>query len=145
QAQREWTSIGRTLSASATEDLDMFDLAAFDIGGGAGNDALLGFGGNDTLIGGEGNDTLAGNGGDDLFVFNAGEGADVINGFEAGAGTDDVIDLSSFDGVFDDFADVVAAASDVSGDVVIDLGGGHSIALAGVQVSQLHSEDFIFT
>ncbi|WP_375205022.1 CARDB domain-containing protein [Hyphococcus sp.] len=113
--------------------------------GGNDDDLLFGGTGNDTLIGGEGNDTLAGNGGDDLFVFNAGEGADVINGFEAGAGTDDVIDLSSFDGVFDDFADVVAAASDVSGDVVIDLGGGHSIALAGVQVSQLHSEDFIFT
>jgi len=40
QAQREWTSIGRTLSAGANEDLDMFDLGTVDIGGGAGNDAL---------------------------------------------------------------------------------------------------------
>jgi hypothetical protein len=40
QAQRMWVSEGRTLSASATEDLDMFDLGTFDIGGGAGNDGL---------------------------------------------------------------------------------------------------------
>jgi hypothetical protein len=40
QAQRMWVSEGRTLSASATEDLDMFDLASFDIGGGAGKDGL---------------------------------------------------------------------------------------------------------
>ena len=40
QAQRMWVSEGRTLAGSAAEDLDMFDLAAFDIGGGAGNDGL---------------------------------------------------------------------------------------------------------
>ncbi|MEZ5893760.1 MAG: hypothetical protein R3C58_11550 [Parvularculaceae bacterium] len=35
---------------------------------------------------------------------------DVISGFVAGAATDDVIDLTVFDGVFDDFADVLATA-----------------------------------
>lgn len=39
QAQRAYNAT-RTLAGSAAEDLDMFDLASFDIGGGAGNDAL---------------------------------------------------------------------------------------------------------
>jgi len=40
QAQRMWYDEGRALTASQAEDLDMFDLAAFDIGGGAGLDSL---------------------------------------------------------------------------------------------------------
>ncbi|WP_375208041.1 calcium-binding protein [Hyphococcus sp.] len=112
--------------------------------GGNDDDLLYGGTGNDTLIGGAGNDTLYGNAGDDLFIFNAGDGDDEINGFQAGAATDDVIDLSSFDGVFDDFSDVTAAAADVSGDVVIDLGGGNSITITNVVLASLHADDFLF-
>lgn len=35
-----WQDRSRTLSGAATEDLDLFDLAAFNIGAGAGKDAL---------------------------------------------------------------------------------------------------------
>ena len=40
QADRFWEAIGRTLNSAASEDLDLYDLAAFDIGAGAGKDAL---------------------------------------------------------------------------------------------------------
>ena len=40
KADRVWLDKGRTLSQSATEDLDLYDLAAFDCGAGAGLDAL---------------------------------------------------------------------------------------------------------
>jgi len=40
QAQRWWISEGRTLTALQTEDIDIFDLASTDIGGGAGADSL---------------------------------------------------------------------------------------------------------
>lgn len=112
--------------------------------GGNNDDLLYGGVGNDTLIGGDGDDTLSGSSGDDLFVFNADEGDDEINGFQAGAATDDVIDLSSFDGVFDVFADVLAAATDFGGDVVIDLGGGNSVTITNVASADLHEDDFLF-
>lgn len=40
QADRIWQDNGRSLNQSASEDLDLYDLAAFDTGAGAGNDAL---------------------------------------------------------------------------------------------------------
>lgn len=40
QVQRAWYDNGRTLSASATEDIDVYDLASIDIGAGAGLDSL---------------------------------------------------------------------------------------------------------
>ena len=38
-ADRIWSDMDRALSSGATEDLDLYDLAAFDIGAGAGKDA----------------------------------------------------------------------------------------------------------
>ena len=46
--------------------------------------------------------------------------------------------------MFDDFADVLAAASDVAGDAVIDLGGGNSVTITGVAAADLHEDDFLF-
>lgn len=40
QADKVWASFGRTLSASTTEDIDLFDLGTIDIGTGAGDDPL---------------------------------------------------------------------------------------------------------
>lgn len=40
QADRVWTDTARLLSSGTSENLDLYDLAAFDIGGGAGKDAL---------------------------------------------------------------------------------------------------------
>ncbi|MFC2952880.1 calcium-binding protein [Marinicaulis aureus] len=112
--------------------------------GQAGDDDIRGGNDNDTLDGGAGNDTLRGNSGDDVFVYAPGADDDLIIGFEGAAGVGDVIDLSVYDGIFDDFADVQAAASEVGASTVIDLGGGDSITLHNVALADLDSDDFLF-
>ncbi len=102
--------------------------------GGLGDDQISGLGGNDTLIGGDG---------DDLFTFADGEGNDTINDFVAGVGTDDQIDFSAV-ALLNNFADVQANVSQVGFDAVIDLGGGNSVTLIGVDLLNLHQDDFLF-
>jgi Ca2+-binding RTX toxin-like protein len=104
---------------------------------------LFGGLGDDTLKGGTGNDTMQGGGGADRFVFEGGTGADVVNGFSSAQS--DVVELHGFGAAFDDFTDVQAAASQVGGDTVIDLGGGNSVTLTGILVGDLSASDFIFT
>ncbi|MGV3633835.1 MAG: beta strand repeat-containing protein [Pseudorhodoplanes sp.] len=109
--------------------------------GGGGNDTLSGAGGNDTLFGGAGNDTLDGGAGSDTFVYD-GQGADVIAaGFQAGIGSDDVIQITKG---FTDFASVMAATSDVNGNAVIDFGNGNTLTITGVAKASLHADDFTF-
>ena len=111
------------------------------ISGGAGNDTLSGAGGNDTLYGGEGDDTLHGGAGNDTFVYD-GQGADVIlAGFEAGAASEDVIQITKG---FTNFAGVVAATTDVGGNAVIDFGNGNTLTVTGVSKASLHADDFVF-
>ena len=111
--------------------------------GGADNDVLLGDVGHDTLIGGTGDDVINGGGGDDRFEYAMGDGADVINGFTAGATSDDVIFISGFGAAFDEFADILANASDDGTDTTITVGAG-SITLSNVLVADLHQDDFLF-
>ena len=113
--------------------------------GGDGDDELFGGNNNDTLKGGGGADTLQGDLGDDLFAFGLGVGTDQITDFDAGSGSDDVIELIGFGTAFDAFGDVLAAGSDVNGNFLLDLGSGDSITLTGVLESQLDSSDFIFS
>lgn len=40
QADRVWESLGRTLNSGTSENLDLYDLGTFDVGAGAGKDAL---------------------------------------------------------------------------------------------------------
>lgn len=115
--------------------------------GGSGDDLLIGVLGDDTLIGGDGNDTLRGHlgnggGGDDRFEFSTSDDQDVIEGFDAGAGSDDVIALSIVG--FDTFSDVQSAMSDVTNGTLINFGGGDQITLVGVNSASLHADDFVF-
>jgi VCBS repeat-containing protein len=110
--------------------------------GGSGNDVLIGASADDTLTGNTGNDFLTGGSGDDTFVFADGDDADSIIDFVAGAGTDDIIDLTGQSAV-SNFAGVQAAASQVGADTLIDFGGGDSIVLFGVDVADLHADDFL--
>jgi Ca2+-binding RTX toxin-like protein len=113
--------------------------------GGGGGDAIFGGTGADRITGGAGDDTLIGNGGNDFFILAPGDDADVITDFTAGAGSQDVIDLSAMGAAFDTFAEVQAAASDDGfGNTVIDFGGGDIITLTGVAVADLHQDDFLF-
>jgi hypothetical protein len=78
----------------------------------------------------------------DVFVFEAGFGDDTVTDFWAGASRTDRIWLKGVG--FDDFGDVLANAIDTATGAVINIAGHGSIALAGVAVSQLHADDFIF-
>ncbi|MEZ5983790.1 MAG: calcium-binding protein [Parvularculaceae bacterium] len=112
--------------------------------GGGGNDRLKGDDGDDTLYGSYGNDTVTGGTGDDVFQFRKTHDADTIDDFTAGAGTEDAIQLLAFGASFDTFAEVIAAASQVGADTVIDFGGGDTLTLVGVAPGDLHEDDFIF-
>ena len=105
--------------------------------GGDGDDTLLGGDGDDVLVGGPGADVLDGGDGDDIIISDAFD--TVVNNFTAGAGTDDRIDLS---GSGLSFEWLMAHASDVDGNTVLDL-GDHQLTLNGVSTSMIHHDDFI--
>ena len=116
--------------------------------GGDGDDVLIGGEGDDVLIGGPGNDILDGGPGDNTVIQSllGGGGAPArttVQGFEAGAGAGDRVDLRAIDGA-DDFAWVLAHATEVDGSAVLDLGDGDEMVLSGVSVASLHADDFLF-
>lgn len=77
-------------------------------------------------------------------VFGKADGSDVILGFDAGAGSQDQIDLTDFG--LADFADVIAAATETFGSTEIILpgaSGGLSVTLDSIGIAELHDEDFL--
>ncbi|MCW0180337.1 MAG: hypothetical protein OJI70_01095 [Zavarzinia sp.] len=92
----------------------------------------------ETINGMRGNDTLSGRGGADVFVFGSGFGRDRITDFA----TEDTIRFE--DGLFDDFADVMAHAVQVNSQVVITWSAGNTITLDRYQLSKLAADDFLF-
>ena len=138
------------LVGSNRNDILAGNNGANEILGLAGNDFLIGVNGNDTLDGGVGNDTLNGGlpfnpsgFGSDRFVFKTGYDNDTIDGFAAGAGSEDVIALS-LGTSFDEFSEIQSAASDVGGNTLLSFGGGDSLTLIGVSAASLHQDDFVF-
>ena len=113
-----------------------------DLSGGSGNDALKGDSGDDVLNGGAGDDYLSGGTGSDTFVFSPGDGNDTLADFVAGAGTEDVIDVSAF--THSSLSDILGVATQDNADVVISLDGSTSVRLLGVNVADLHEDDFLF-
>ena len=78
----------------------------------------------------------------DLFVFADGDGSVRIADFQAGAASDDEIDLTGVGSAISSFSDVVSHASQIGSDIVIDFGNGDSITLLGVNLASLHQDDF---
>ncbi|QUS56811.1 calcium-binding protein [Pseudovibrio brasiliensis] len=109
---------------------------------GAGDDIIESGGGDDQIHGQAGSDTLTGGEGNDAFYFGANFGKDVIKDFTAGAGSVDTIHFS--EGTFDSYADVIAAASEVGGDTVIQLDNDNSLTLQNVSIADLRADDFAF-
>ncbi|MEM9011001.1 MAG: fasciclin domain-containing protein [Pseudomonadota bacterium] len=114
--------------------------------GGFGNDILNGGRGDDTLLAGVGNDRLTGSAGDDVMVGGFGHDIFIIgklNGHDtiADFGGTDRIRLSSEE--FEDFHDVLAAASENGGDVIIT-GDRGTVTLDHVMLSELQANDFLF-
>jgi len=109
---------------------------ADDIFSGGGNDTVDGGSGNDTLWGGGGDDSFTGGSGNDTFVFGAGQGDDTVTDFSV---TDDELRLLTTTTDFATAADVEAAASEQNGGLLLDLGGGDSVFLAGLAISDISS------
>jgi len=89
----------------------------------------------------KGGDVLTGGAGDDLFVFGDGDGTNTITDFTAGAGTDDVIEVSAFS--FASYTDFMLNATDNGVDTTIALDVDDSVTLIGVRMVELHQDDFI--
>jgi Ca2+-binding RTX toxin-like protein len=129
-----------TIDAGAGSDTVAGGVGNDSMMGGAGADSLSAADGNDTLIGGSGNDSLAGGRGADTFVFSQGFGHDVVGDFAAGT------DKLSFQGVagIASFSDVMAHAVQSGASVIITDTAGDTVQLTNVQLSSLHSTDFLF-
>ncbi|WP_417451260.1 M10 family metallopeptidase [Kordiimonas sp.] len=124
------------------------------IDGSSGNDALYGGtdddvisagSGNDEIYGGTGDDTLSGGTGSDQFYFASGHGDDVVEDFSV---VIDTLGLANTTTDFTSAADVTGAASSaaVGGEsgVMINTGGGDSIFLVGLSLSDLAAVDYVF-
>jgi len=103
--------------------------------GGDGNDQVRGGQGDDSVAGGAGDDFVSGDRGND--TISGGPGADLFHGSQD-AGIDRVLDfhLSEGDRVLLD-PGTTYTLSQVGSDTVIDMGGGHQMILAGVQLATL--------
>ncbi|MEM7224990.1 MAG: hypothetical protein AAF495_18575 [Pseudomonadota bacterium] len=141
---QQGTSAGESLAGTAADDVIVAGRGDDTVSGAAGADLLKGGAGNDTLDGGAGDDRLEGDSGDDLFVFAAGGGADLILDFEQGDLSDPVNDSIALQGLAGvaSFGDLDtngdlrldsgdAAVTFTDGALVIDFGGGDSLALIG--------------
>lgn len=105
--------------------------------GGAGRDKLSGQIGDDILNGGTGSDLLIGGDGADSFIFETTSGKDVVADFDA---TVDVLDLSAsgFAGTLEELLDGAKVGQGAhEGDLTLSVGGGASIRLEDVDVSEL--------
>lgn len=113
------------------------------IEGGAGRDRIAGNAGDDILKGGTGGDTLIGGDGVDSFVFEASSGKDVVADFD---GTVDVLDLTAtgFTGTLQDLLDSAKVGHGAhDGDLTLSLGGGATIRLVDVDVSELNGTNVL--
>ncbi len=134
------------------------------LSGKAGNDILVGGNGYDHLVGGDGRDTLAGQAGNDLLqggndqdsIF-GGAGVNTLTGgngndyfVSKGEGTDTITDFTKGDKIlldstlFPDFAAIMADATQVGANVMINTGNGNTLTINNMQLSNLAVEDFHF-
>jgi Ca2+-binding RTX toxin-like protein len=100
-----------------------------------GADKLNGGAGDDALNGGAGKDRLAGGKGSDVFLFSVEGGHDVVTDFDADGGgkKQDYINLES-----DTHYKILKSGHDT----VIDLGGGDTLTLLGVDHKHVTGADF---
>ncbi|UTW57729.1 hypothetical protein KFE96_12920 [Kordiimonas sp. SCSIO 12603] len=127
--------------SSGGSDVIFGQAGADNLFSGGGNDTVDGGSGDDTLWGGSGNDTFTGGSGADTFVFADGHGDDRVEDFNV---SDDTLYLANATTNFQSAGDVQAAASEQSGGVLIDIGGGDSVLLIGLSLNDLASVNYVF-
>jgi len=115
---------------------------ADDIYSGGGSDTVDGGAGDDTLWGGGGNDTFTGGSGADTFVFANGHGEDAVTDFDT---SEDILFLANTATDFTSADDVAAAATVQNGGLLIDLGGGDSVFLEGILLSDVATMNLVLT
>ena len=130
---------GNTFFAGSGNDL---------IEAGGGDDIVNGNAGFDTIDGGTGNDVLRGQFNADIFLFADGHGQDTVTDFDA-SNAFEKLDFSGVSGIsgLSDLnlgSGTQGAACQVGADVLIDTGGGNSVLLLGVSLSDLDASDFVF-
>jgi len=104
--------------------------------------AIVGTYGANTLKGTSGNDTFIGSGHSDTFVFAPNFGNDTIKDFRASGPSHDVVQFSK--SMFDNFADVLAHATQSGHDVVIS-SGHDTLTLKNTKIGALDKSDFHFS
>jgi hypothetical protein len=140
-------SIGNSFSDGQPDVVFNVHAGIVRAGGGAGNtmtgfEAFAGGTGADRFIDGVGHHAYRGGPGADHFAFAAGrDGDDTVWDVERG---EDVIRFRGFGPVLNDFADVLAAATQVAGGVLIRTSATSSVLLSGVQIADLAANDFVF-
>jgi VCBS repeat protein len=114
---------------------------------GHGNDTLfnienaLGTGFDDIFTGDSLANRFEGRAGNDTYVISPG-GADIIDGFVAGAGSDDRLDSSGFPHL-SSLEELLTLATQVGPNTVIDFGSGDTLTLTNVTLTDLHDDDLI--
>lgn len=123
--------------------IENFILSGFDdvFVDGDGDASVSGGNGHDIFLAHAGDDRFRGEAGDDTFRFAADFGHDSIADFTAGAGSEDAI---AFGSLFDDFDDLLSAATQSGLDTVITYDADNTITLENVALASLHSDDFRF-
>ncbi len=134
----DWVVGGKdndSLSGDAGNDLVYGNLGVDTCEGGDGNDIVRGGQDNDSLSGGAGDDYVSGDKGDDTVA--GGAGADLFHTFGE-AGVDRVTDFNAGEGdrVQLDPGTAYTLVQD-GADLLIELGAGNRMILAGVQLSNL--------
>lgn len=127
-----------TVFAAAGDDVVFAGLGDDVIFGGSGSDTLNGEGGSDQIYGGAGDDTLSGGDDADTFFFGTDHGTDTVADFNV---TEDILSLANTINDFTNRADVQASAEETivggTSGLLIDTGGGNSVFLAGLDLSDL--------
>jgi hypothetical protein len=54
------------------------------------------------------------------------------------------VELHGFGASFDSFAEIIAAATQIGADTIIDFGGGQTLTLQNVALANLAAGDFLF-
>lgn len=108
----------------------------------AGFEEFVGGRGDDHFIDGAGNQGYRGSFGADRFEFVRGrDGNDTVWGFDR---FEDTVVLRGFGAPLNDFADVLAAATQTQAGVRIQTSPTSTVLLAGVQRAELEANDFLF-
>lgn len=112
------------------------------INGYYGDDTIAAGSAGDIIIGGEGNDDLAGGAGADVFQFYAGFGLDTIHDFATSGAQADVLQFDQ--SLFEDWAHLLGATTQVGSDLVITLDADDKITLKNVAIANFTQSNAAF-